>query len=897
MKKSIMKQSLALGMATALSVGTATTSFATSVFVDIDTVPWAGAADIVNQAYEYGLLNGSLYEGERYARPRADLSYCEAVQLAYSVMKVYTRADVSDAIVTKWTQIMSAYELPTWAYPAVAYCLENEFLPATELTKLKDGTEATTYKITREEVGVLFGKLLTSIYGNSSMTSLPYSDASGISSASVPYLALLNEKQIMVGDANGSFRPDAKLNRAEVSVITVFTYELLSEAPPQEETSGTLYATVQSVEALSNGDVFISLITENRVDKNLLVSKSTSTVTYNGEAVSLSSIGVGDSVIVGYSGNDAKSVVITNSKVGIDIQSTYVLSSITSSTITVLEGTTSSSYTLADGATIYISGSASTTSALSTAANSSEYSVTLTFDSNGKVTKVEAVKSANNPLAGDLTYLSDSEIAITIGMKEYEYPVTSGDLAVTKDGASYSFSTLKSDYKNVNYMVDLELNDDGEVEAIKITFMEDETNGILSFMTSTRLELTANDETYKYTMDTSECEVTINGKSSSIADLLAVYDEKQFLTSLTLDRDDYVIAIDSVEKNMGYAGGELKSITSSTVTIYDDGKTLSYDLNSPTITIDGQTISSTDFRSYYSEYSYEVELEFDSSGKVIAITGTNLEATKGTLKNVEPTKDEIQITIAGINYTYDVSSSATIKIDGTTSDLDDLDEAYEDASWSGKTIAVTVALNSSGEVTSITAVTSASTTSVEETINGEYVSSTANTVTITSAGEDQTYTISYSEISDSIYIEGKSSQSYLLFNHFEDYENDLFDGEILVIELEIDKYGDVISIDAILEVEKNTQGTLIAVSGRYDKIEIKGTNSTNSIWTVADDMEYTVNWEDFSTSQYNESHYSEDSYGLEDLLEDVTEDRNTITVKLTANNNGEIDQIDVTIVD
>ncbi len=892
-----MKRLLALAMAASLSIGTATTSFAASVFVDIDTVPWAGAADIMDQAYEYGLLNGFLVDGKRYAKPNANLSYSEALQLAYSVMKVYTKTDVSEAVQTKWTQIMDAYDVPSWAYPAVAYCLENEFIPTTDLSKLKNGTEATTYKITREEVGVLFGKVLASIYGASTATSLTNTDADQISAASIPYLALLSEKGVMVGDANGSFRPSDKLNRAEVSKITVTTYELLSDAPPQEETSGTIYATVQDVETLSNGDVFMSLITENRVDKNLLVSKSASTVMHNGETVSLANIGVGDAVTVTYAGNDAKSVVITYSKNGINIKNTYALSSITTSKITVLQGTTSIAYTLADDVEVYLSGSSSSVSTLSTASASTDYTVTLTFNSDGEVTKVEAIKSSNNPLLGDLTYLSDSEIAITIGTKEYEYDITSGNLTVKKDDSSYSFSTLKSNYKKINYMVELELDDDGEVVSIEITFMEDETNGVLTYMTSSRLELTANGEVYNYTMDTSECEVTINGVSSSISELSGVYDETQYLTTLVLDRDDYVIEIHSVEKNMGYTGGELKSLSASIITIYDDGKTLTYDLSSPTVIIDGQTISLTDFRSYYSDYSYEVELDFDSDGKVVAITGTNLDATKGTLKNVEPSKDQIQITIGGINYTYDVKSSATIKIDGSSSDLDDLDEAYEDAAWSGKTISVTVAVNSSGEVTSITAVTSSTTSSVEEVIIGEYVSSTSTSVTIATAGANQTYSISYSDIADSIYIEGKSKESYLLLNHFEDYEDGRFSDQILMIELEMDKYGDVLSIDAILEDEKDTQGTLITVSGRYDKIEIKGTNSTNSVWTVADDMEYTVNWEDFSTSVYNPSHYAEDLYGLEDLLEDVTEDRNSITVKLSVDRYNEVYEIDVTILD
>ena len=124
-------------------------------------------------------MSGYEENGKRYCKPRNNVTYCEAVQLMYSIMKAYTKQDVNDATVTKWKPVISAYNIPTWAYKATAYGLENSILTTAELNKLQGGTKAAN----REDVGVIFGKAMDTVkgYDVKSGATLGYADKDAIS--------------------------------------------------------------------------------------------------------------------------------------------------------------------------------------------------------------------------------------------------------------------------------------------------------------------------------------------------------------------------------------------------------------------------------------------------------------------------------------------------------------------------------------------------------------------------------------------------------------------------------------------------------------------------------------------------------------------------------------------
>ena len=178
MKKT--KQILTLATTASLLMGSISVpAYAATTFVDINTVTWSGFKPFLNQAAELGLMSGYEENGKRYCKPRNNVTYCEAVQLMYSIMKAYTKQDVNDATVTKWKPVISAYNIPTWAYKATAYGLENSILTTAELNKLQGGTKAAN----REDVGVIFGKAMDTVkgYDVKSGATLGYADKDAIS--------------------------------------------------------------------------------------------------------------------------------------------------------------------------------------------------------------------------------------------------------------------------------------------------------------------------------------------------------------------------------------------------------------------------------------------------------------------------------------------------------------------------------------------------------------------------------------------------------------------------------------------------------------------------------------------------------------------------------------------
>ena len=123
-----MKKLITFVTAASLLAGSMCTTAYAVTFADINTVTWSGFVPFIEEAAELGLMSGYDENGKKYCKPRNNVTYCEAVQLMYSIMKVYTGKDVSDTVVTKWKPVMSGYDVPTWAYKATAYALENEII-------------------------------------------------------------------------------------------------------------------------------------------------------------------------------------------------------------------------------------------------------------------------------------------------------------------------------------------------------------------------------------------------------------------------------------------------------------------------------------------------------------------------------------------------------------------------------------------------------------------------------------------------------------------------------------------------------------------------------------------------------------------------------------------------
>ena len=700
MKKT--KQILTLATTASLLMGSISVpAYAATTFVDINTVTWSGFKPFLNQAAELGLMSGYEENGKRYCKPRNNVTYCEAVQLMYSIMKAYTKQDVNDATVTKWKPVISAYNIPTWAYKATAYGLENSILTTAELNKLQGGTKAAN----REDVGVIFGKAMDTVkgYDVKSGATLGYADKDAISATAVPYLELLYRVNLMVGDSDNKFNPKKNITRAEMAVLSVKSYNKLVENKGTETNRKTATGTVTDCKTMQNGDIFLTM-TASGSSLSLFGVKGKVTAKYNGQTIALSDIKTGDTVKVTYEGQYMSSITVTCSKNGIKqtTEKKYELKDITDSKITVKDGSTEKKFYLDDDVEIRLDGKKSTVSKLSRALEDTSYDVTLTLDKDEYVLKVVAVVNANNPTDGTVTDVEDDEITIKSGKKEYTYTLAS-DVEVTYNGNTMKFSKFQRNYDDSNFVVSLKLDKNNRVSEIKITSMEDDYNGTLTFLNSKRIEFTAGSKTYQYNLS-DDVTVRIDGKKSSVSALRESYrDGKAYTVSVDTNRDDEVTELLAVSKFSSNNKGKLSKISKRELTIVAKEKDYTYGLaDDVDVTINGKNRDVSDLIDSYKDYSFNVTLGFDKNGDVCEITAEMADAKEGYLRDLVEDKRTITVTAAGLNIKMDLASSVTVKLGGESISLtklnSELDYAYGDSQ-----IYVELGYNGSGEVKTITA--------------------------------------------------------------------------------------------------------------------------------------------------------------------------------------------------
>ena len=700
MKKT--KQILTLATTASLLMGSISVpAYAATTFVDINTVTWSGFKPFLNQAAELGLMSGYEENGKRYCKPGNNVTYCEAVQLMYSIMKAYTKQDVNDATVTKWKPVISAYNIPTWAYKATAYGLENSILTTAELNKLQGGTKAAN----REDVGVIFGKAMDTVkgYDVKSGATLGYADKDAISATAVPYLELLYRVNLMVGDSDNKFNPKKNITRAEMAVLSVKSYNKLVENKGTETNRKTATGTVTDCKTMQNGDIFLTM-TASGSSLSLFGVKGKVTAKYNGQTIALSDIKTGDTVKVTYEGQYMSSITVTYSKNGIKqtTEKKYELKDITDSKITVKDGSTEKKFYLDDDVEIRLDGKKSTVSKLSRALEDTSYDVTLTLDKDEYVLKVVAVVNANNPTDGTVTDVEDDEITIKSGKKEYTYTLAS-DVEVTYNGNTMKFSKFQRNYDDSNFVVSLKLDKNNRVSEIKITSMEDDYNGTLTFLNSKRIEFTAGSKTYQYNLS-DDVTVRIDGKKSSVSALRESYrDGKAYTVSVDTNRDDEVTELLAVSKFSSNNKGKLSKISKRELTIVAKEKDYTYGLaDDVDVTINGKNRDVSDLIDSYKDYSFNVTLGFDKNGDVCEITAEMADAKEGYLRDLVEDKRTITVTAAGLNIKMDLASSVTVKLGGESISLtklnSELDYAYGDSQ-----IYVELGYNGSGEVKTITA--------------------------------------------------------------------------------------------------------------------------------------------------------------------------------------------------
>lgn len=711
------KRFIALATAAMCMAGSVNTVFA-STFADINDVPWSGAAQYIDEAASLGLMAGYTENGKKLCKARNNVTYNEAVQLIYSIMSSYNSANkASSSVITKWTSTMQSANIPTWAYESTAYALENSVLSANDLKIFM--SSGTQNYAKREDVGVIFGKALSKIYSVNQSASLSYNDKASVSASSVPYLELLNRLNLMVGDANNNFNPKANINRAEMAVLSTKTYKELKGSGTGNNNNTVNEQIVGTVTKVSDSEITVKTSSS---EKTVKVSSSAA-VMYNGEKGKLSDIKEDDSVIVVTNNGTATFINAYPSKGSSSSSSSEItkgtITSISKTRITIEEGSKKATYKFDDDyndVSLTLDGKTSKDidDLIELIKDDENIEADLTVDKKGYVTKIKAETVEGSSLEGVISSLTSSKIKIKSGSKTYEYSLLddTDDITVTIEGKSSTFDKLKDKYDDdEEYTVKLTLNSDKEVK--KIVAEEGDTtsnstvSGTIDDISSTKIKVKkSSGGTSSYTINSSTT-VTIDGSSSSVSRLVSrVDDGKEYNVKVTVSGTKATKIAASIKDDNDETTGRISSIDEDEIRIkLSDGTTKRYSFASRCdYTVDSKTKSQDYVIDNYgsgSSSTTKAYLTLDGAGNVkklaIKTSSSSVNEKEGTIKSLS--KSTIKIVLSDDSTkSYDVKSSCTVTIDGSSSTLTKLINKFD----SGEKYEVTLTV-SSDEVTKIKA--------------------------------------------------------------------------------------------------------------------------------------------------------------------------------------------------
>lgn len=656
MKKT--KHTVALALAAMLACQPLSVYAAT--FADMNQAPWAGAEASINKAASLGLVVGETRNGKTHFRPRDSVSLSESCQLAYKLLIQTGKAKADDSVTQKWTPIMNAYGIQSWAYPAVSYCLENGILATSNLSGfMKNGSNLPA---TREQAATILGRALTKGVSSytANETTTTFLDNSRISTEAKPYVALLKRVGVVNGDDSNKFNPKKTLNRTETAVLVTNLYGVLEKATtpttptiPTTPTNPTISTQKGTVATMTN--FYVNL--KDSAAYYMLASGGT-TITLNGSSATMSDI-------------------VKLYKAGTSIDVTLTLDS--SLHITKLEATYKE-----------------------------------TKKTKGSLTKVrynKTDKEGSITIDKDSTYsfTDKDDVDIRIDKKSYSLKEL------------YDLFTKAEDDK-VTIEVEVTLDNKGNLTKItgstKESSSSDSIKGKVSKVNYDKSDKTGyiqlkNKTTKYYIDDTDDVTVKIDNKTKDYKDLYNLYDDgdSTITVTLTLNKKDYVTKITATTSDSeDDADGNVASVTykesKDTGTVKIGSKT--YDIDD----VDDVDISITDgsdkiktWEDFYNAYKDKKTMNVSATVKndeVTKITGKVTEA-KGELSKLG--KNYIKITgkYSDNVFSYDFDEDDTDNIKVSITNASGVKTLTKLIDWleSGDKLDLVLTLDKNGNITKI----------------------------------------------------------------------------------------------------------------------------------------------------------------------------------------------------
>ena len=673
-----------------------------SVFSDIDTVPWPGAAQYFDEAYELGIITGYIENDQRLCKPKNNVTYCEAVQLMYALMNSYSGTSVNQSAVSKWQSTMAAENIPSWAYNAVAYALENSILSRNDISIFM-ASSTVQNNARREDIAVIFGKALSKVYSLASNPTLTYNDKAQIASTSVPYVELLNRLNIMVGDANNNFNPKVNMNRAELSVLVTKTYHTLKDGNGSGTTtpstpSGTVVQYAGKVtQKTSSGSGYSVSVSVNGKEETFTANATTTVTGTDGKSASLSDVSTGDSVVAVCSGGVATTIIIMAEGDGSEDSTSKesgTINSIDEDKIVVRSGSKNKSYDIQDeDIDVSIDGSNSSLSTLIRRFEGGRnYSVDVYLNDDEEVVRIEAKEGEGEYDDDAISSVSKSRVK-THGGDEYNFPdgvedYDEDDELIRLDNKYVTYKDFKDAYDELDddeqmIIKDHELDSHDELKYLEVDTEDLETSnkssssadtkGLIKSISKSKVVLdNEDDDEYDFAdeddidspeFDGKDYDVDDDEFEEFIADIdSALDDDDEVYIELTLDSHDKITEAVAYTCTTAEDDIDYDSIDTSDDTIHIDDDDYEYSSSTIVDIVDGddKITKMSDLEDALDEdkgKTITVKAVVNDDDEILSITGYVSEISGVDLDDFKYRSsydpDECSVEIDGTEYTFD----------------------------------------------------------------------------------------------------------------------------------------------------------------------------------------------------------------------------------------------------
>ncbi|MDD3570086.1 MAG: S-layer homology domain-containing protein [Lachnospiraceae bacterium] len=662
-----MKKIISVLLSAVIAVSSTTVSMAAVKFSDINNVPWEGAKNYMVKVAELGLMVGQENgNGTSLFRAKDKVTYCETVQLAYNILKNEGKAEVSQETKAKWKSVMSGYKIPEWAHEAVSYALENQIISITDLSGFMT-TKGANNNATREDVAVIFGRALSAEYDIKNNPVLTFADKDKILSSSVPYVNLLSELNILVGDDDKNFNPKNLINRAEMAVVTTKTYSVVSG----EKINTDVTSVTGTINYMTSEKIIVNL---EKGGTEVYPLAKNANILLNNKAVAINNItktidnGITVNVVLKFSNGTVTEVLAE----GLEntVQGTITKISSREVTIKRTKGSTKS-YSFANNILVKYDGENSRISRIIDAFDdSTELYVTAKLDEYSDIDEmIVNVSQLGGSVKGFLKKVTDDKIVVAISDTDSETYYIDTEPIVTYQGDEITYSKLVSKFESgTAFTATVYLNSSKTVSKIEAK-MEDNDTGVVTNLTDTYITIFTSAGVSRKCLLSKDVDIKFYGGSTeSVSYLKSVYETGKTEVTLTFNRKDEVIKVlvDLDQKKYNRISGEIEQMDKDSMKV---GKKTVYSSENTVVNIDeSESTWATLYNALQSGESYDVKVTFadDIARNVVAeLTGAEGKVqdikygeitlnTNTGIKTYELAKDEdLKIRIDGGKTSYD----------------------------------------------------------------------------------------------------------------------------------------------------------------------------------------------------------------------------------------------------